>query len=47
MASLAVTTVLVTESPPGVVESDDGEATAAELLGAARLPVVVAASSFN
>jgi hypothetical protein len=46
MASLAATTVSVTESPPGVVESDDGEA-AAELLRAARLPVVVAASSFN
>ncbi len=46
-ASLAATTVSASEPPPGFVESDNGEATAAELLGAARLPVVVAASSFN
>jgi hypothetical protein len=46
-ASLAATTVSASESPLGVVESDDGEAVAAELLGAARLLVVVAVSSSN
>jgi hypothetical protein len=46
-ASQAATTVPVTESPPGVVENEGGEATVAESLGAACLLVVVAASSFT